>query len=511
MNKPSAQSVRPEVTAPVSLVALAAHFELPKPSQEAVVTGITMSTLDIHPGDLFVAMPGAKTHGAEFIDKAIASGATAIATDSAGLKIAGDVAIPVLLIENPRYRLGEIAAFVYQNVAGNLPLLLATTGTNGKTSTTYLIDAIARQLGETTGFSSTAERHIAGEVIVSKLTTPESSETHALIARMREQKVTVAGIEVSAQALTQKRVDGLVFDVAGFTNLSHDHLDDYGDMANYLAAKMELFTNLRAKKAVVCLDSAYGREVAAASEVPVVTITSELGVAANWHVAVTAESALYTSFVLAGPDGVTIRSRIPLLGAHMVANAGLAIVMLIEAGFEPERISKAISGGIEAYLPGRIERVSGETGPTVYVDFGHSPDAFLQTMEAVRNVTTGKLIMVFGAAGDRDTSKRPAMAQIAAAGSDVLVITDYHPRFEDPDAIRDSLMQFATAAYPNREIYNVSPPEAAIRKAVSLATTGDAILWSGPGHQSYRDIRGEKVPHSARQEARDALKEHGWG
>jgi UDP-N-acetylmuramoyl-L-alanyl-D-glutamate--2,6-diaminopimelate ligase len=504
------KTLRPDNTTPVLLSALADHFGFAAPMQEASLTGITMNTADCRTGDLFVAMPGAKTHGAEFASKAISLGAVAIATDSAGLAHTKDLSVPVLLVEDPRKRLGELAAFVYQNLAGKMPILFATTGTNGKTSTTYLLDAILRQLGEITGLTTTAERHIAGEVVTSKLTTPEATEMHALLARMRENNVTAAGIEVSAQALTHHRVDGLVFDVAGFTNLSHDHLDDYLDMQNYLAAKAELFTKLRSKKAVVCLDSSYGQEVVAKSEVPTVTLTSELGVEANWHVAVTAENPTFTSFVLAGPNGVTIRSRVPLLGKHMVTNAALAIVMLIEAGFEAGKIATAIANGIDAYLPGRIERVSGDSGPTLYVDFGHSPDAFLQTLEAVRKVTDGKLVMVFGAAGNRDTTKRQSMAEIAAAGSDIVVITDYHSRDEDPDFIRTSLEGFARAAYPNRELYNISPPEAAIRKAVSLATTGDAILWAGPGHQDYREVNGERVPSSAREQARQALKEHGW-
>jgi UDP-N-acetylmuramoyl-L-alanyl-D-glutamate--2,6-diaminopimelate ligase len=503
-------TLRPDSTTPVMLSALAKEFGFSAPSKDVAITGITMNTSDCKAGDLFVALPGAKTHGAEFIAKAISLGAVAISTDQQGLALAKDVTVPVLLVENPRSRLGELAAFVYGNLPGKMPLLFGTTGTNGKTSTTYLLDAILRLLGEVTGFSSTAERKIANEVITSKLTTPEATEMHALLARMRENKVTAASVEVSAQALTHSRVDGLVFDVVGFTNLSHDHLDDYGNMHTYLAAKAELFTKLRAKKAVVCLDSSYGQQIVAKSEVPTVTLTSELGVEANWHVAVTAEKPEYTSFVLAGPESVTIRSRVPLLGKHMATNAALAIVMLIEAGFDSEKISKAIANGIGAYLPGRIERVSGDSGPTVYVDFGHSPDAFLQTLEAVRKVTDGKLIMVFGAAGNRDTTKRQAMAEIAAAGSDIVVITDYHSRDEDPASIRQALEGFARDAFPRREIYNVSPPEDAIRKAVSLATTGDAILWAGPGHQDYREVKGERIPSSARDSAREALKEFGW-
>ncbi len=504
--------LRPDEVQPVELARLAERFELAAIGhiENIKLTGISMNTNDLRPGDLFVAMPGKKTHGANFIEKAIEQGAVAVVTDSAGIEQLGHLEIPVLKLENPRAHLGELAAFVYGNVAGNMPKLFATTGTNGKTSTSYLLEGILRQLGQVTGLTSTAERHIAGEVIVSRLTTPESPEMQALIARMREKGVTSVAIEVSAQALSQLRVDGLYFDVVGFTNLSHDHLDDYKDMQEYLEAKLPLFTKQRARRGVVCLDTKYGRDFVRQSEIPVVTITSELGVSADWHVAVTAETPKYTSFVLAGPDGVNIRSKVSLLGAHMAANAGLAIVMLIEAGFKAEDIAKAIENGIEAYLPGRTERVTGESGPDVYVDFGHSPDAFLNTLAAVRKVTDGKLFMVFGADGDRDASKRPAMAQVAAEGCDVLVITDHHPRFEDPASIRKTLVDCARAAKPNLEIYEISPPEAAIRKAVSMAKPGDAILWAGPGHQDYRDIRGVRTPYSARHEARQALKENGW-
>lgn len=504
--------LRPDKVVPVPLEDFASHFALPAvgDTKAVLLTGISMNTGDLRHGDLFVAMPGKKTHGAHFISNAIEQGAVAVVTDAAGLEVAGDLSIPALLLENPRAHLGDLAAYVYGNVPGNMPKLFATTGTNGKTSTSYLLEGILKQLGEVTGLTSTAERHIAGEVIVSRLTTPESPEMQALIARMREKGVTSVAIEVSAQALSQLRVDGLFFDVVGFTNLSHDHLDDYRDMQEYLEAKLPLFTKKRARRGVVCLDTKYGRDFVKHSEIPVVTITSELGVNADWHVAITAETAKYTSFVLAGPEGVNIRSRVPILGAHMAANAGLAIVMLIEAGFDPQKIADAIENGIDAYLPGRTELVSAETGPNVYVDFGHSPDAFLNTLAAVRKVTDGKVIMVFGADGDRDASKRPAMAQVAAEGCDILVVTDHHPRFEDPASIRKTLIDSAVAARPNLEIYEVSPPEAAIRKAVSLAGPGDAILWAGPGHQDYRDIRGVRTPYSARQEARNALKEFGW-
>jgi len=504
-------TIRPEHVAPVAFSALVANFGLEfAHAGEAQLLGISMNTADLRPGDLFVAMPGLKSHGALHLAKALEAGAVAVITDRAGLDLIGDATVPIALLENPRNHLGDLAAYIYGNSKDVMPKTFATTGTNGKTSTTYLLEAILRQLGKITGLTSTAERHIAGEVIVSRLTTPESTEMHALIARMRENQVTDISIEVSAQALTQHRVDGLIFDVAGFTNLSHDHLDDYGDMKTYLAAKQRLFTPEHARRGVVCLDSEYGKEFAEKAEIPFVTISSRAEIAADWKISVTEESPTRTGFELSNDSGIQISSSVPIIGAHMAHNAGLAIVMLIEAGIEPEIIRDAISLGIDVYMPGRTERVTGATGPNVYVDFGHSPDAFLNTLAAVRKVTTGKVIMVFGADGDRDATKRPAMAEVSALGSDVLVITDHHPRFEDPASIRKTLVDAARAVRPEMEVLEVSPPEQAIRAAVARAQPGDSILWAGPGHQDYRDIRGVRTPYSARAEARAALREAGW-
>ena len=502
--------LRPEKTKPVSFLDLIAKFQLECSGPDAILTGISMNTNDLRPGDLFVAMPGLKTHGAKYYEKALELGAAAIITDSEGSQLIPELSIPVAIIENPRGNLGGLAAYVYGNTAGNIPTLFGTTGTNGKTSTTYLLEAVLRQLGKTTGLTSTAERHIAGEVIVSRLTTPESTEMHALIARMRERGVSDVAIEVSAQALTQRRVDGMIFDVAGFTNLSHDHLDDYADFDEYLRAKAALFTKTRSRQAVVCLDSEYGKRIVELAEVPVTTISSIASVEADWHVQVTAELPGRTEFELHGPKGEKLSSSVPLIGAHMALDAGIASVMAVVAGNSFAEIAKANDHGIDAYLPGRTELVSPAGAPAVYVDFGHSPDAFLKTLSAVRKVTSGKLLMLFGADGDRDASKRPDMARVAAAGCDILVITDHHPRFEDPASIRATLVNAAREFRPELEIHEVSPPEKAIRVAVSLVQPGDAILWAGPGHQDYRDIQGVRTPYSARAEARAALQESGY-
>ncbi len=487
-------------------------------ADQVVLTGITLATADLRRGEAFVAIRGVNRHGAEFAAAAVEAGAAALITDAEGADIAaagGIGATPIVIVDDPRARLGELSAWVY-DTAENLPVLLATTGTNGKTSVSHLVEGMLGQLGVVTGLSSTAERHIAGEVIVSRLTTPEASEFHALLALMRERGVEAVAVEVSAQALSRHRVDGIVFDVAGFTNLTHDHLDDYVDMREYFEAKLPLFRPDRSRRAVVCLDSSYGAEVASRSEVPAVTIitpaiAADPAAPADWTVEIVAERQDGTEFTLSGPDGRALTTTVPVIGRHMAANAGLAIVMLLEAGYSWERLTAALDGQrIDAHLPGRTQRVSGDRGPAVYVDFGHSPDAFEKTLAAVRRVTPGTVVMVFGADGDRDKTKRADMGRTAVEGSDLLIVTDHHPRHENPDEIRASLIAGARAARPDAEILEFSPPERAIEEAIARVGEGDAILWAGPGHQDYRDIRGIRTPYSARELSRRALREAGW-
>jgi UDP-N-acetylmuramoyl-L-alanyl-D-glutamate--2,6-diaminopimelate ligase len=503
--------LRPEHPLARPLAGLVTEFDLEsRGSLDGVeLTGVTLRSTEVEPGDLYVGIQGVNSHGASYASQAAESGAVALLTDAAGAELAADSGLPIVIVDSPRAALGDVSAWVYRTNE-HPPLLLGVTGTNGKTSTSYLVEAILKQLGLVTGLSSTAERHIGDLTVVSRLTTPEASEMHALLARMRESEVRAVALEVSAQALSRNRIDGLLFDVVAFTNLSHDHLDDYRDMEEYFQAKLAFFDPDRGKRGVVSLDTEWGNRVVEDSRIPVTTISTTPGVVGEWNVEILDEQAAFTGFRLTGPEGRSIETTVPLIGWHMVANAGLAIVMLVEAGFELEAIGHAIKDGIDAYLPGRTERVSGEHGPSVYVDFGHSPDAFLNTLAAVRKFTPGKVIMVFGADGDRDATKRHEMGRVASEGSDVLVITDHHPRFEDPESIRATLVEGANLAVHPAELLVVSPPEKAIREAVALAKEGDSILWAGPGHQDYRDIRGVRTPYSARAEARDALREAGW-
>jgi len=482
-----------------------------------ILRGITLATADLRPGEVFVAVPGAQRHGAHYAQAAVEHGAVAIVTDEAGADIAAATDVPVVVVDDPRARLGALSAWVYGTGPDDvMPRLFAITGTNGKTSVSHLVEAMLGGLGLVTGLSSTAERHIAGQVIPSRLTTPESSELHALLALMRERGVEAVMVEVSAQALTRHRVDGLVFDVAAFTNLTHDHLDDYGDMQTYLEAKLALFHHDRSRRAVVCVDSVEGRQVARRSTVPVTTVLTpanadDADIDAEWRVELLDERQDGTLLRLVHRDGRALQTTMPLIGAHMAANAGLAIVMLVEAGYHWERLVALLDGRrMPGELPGRIQRVSGDEGPAVYIDFAHSPDAFVRTLAAVRRVTPGRVLMLTAANGDRDVTKRAEMGAAAAAGSDIVIITDQHPRSEDPATIRSAVIAGARAARPDVELHEVAEPERAIELAVSLAGPGDTILWAGPGHQHYREIQGVRHPFDAAALARGALRAAGW-
>lgn len=512
--------LRPQHNPPRALTELAEDFGLAVRGDIAGLStrGITLSSSDIRSGEVFVAVQGGRTHGATFTADAKARGAIAMVTDAAGAEIAGAVGLPMLIAEDPRGILAALSSRIYDN-DDRMPVILGVTGTNGKTSTVHLQDALLRQLGVRSGMSSTAHRHINGEVVMAGLTTPEANELHALLAYMREKGVTHVALEVSAQAIVRHRVDGISYDVAGFTNLQRDHMNEFTDMDDYLAGKLPMLRSERTKRAVVSLDTPAGRTVTEQADIPVTTIATaeiaedpELAATAEWQVTVLEHALNATRIRLAGPAG-TVETTVPTTGAHMAANAGLAIVMLLEAGFAWDDICAVLErdGGIQTVLPGRTELVTTGRGPKVYLDFAHNAESFEKTTAAVRRLTRGKLIVLFGVRGSGDQSKRHAMGRAAVKDADIAIITDHHLRWEESEAIRAALYGGASEAPPPGGLYNISPPEDAVVKAISLAGEDDIVLWMGPGHQDFREIQGVRHPYSPRQLMLDALIAAGWG
>ena len=518
-----ALSIRPRTPRQAPLVEIAARFGLRStlPLEGINATGVTLDSRDVRSGDLYLGLPGARRHGADFGMQAAERGAVAMLTDAAGAKIARSAGntIPVLISEeSPREITGAVAAAIYGTENMNAKTF-GITGTNGKTSVVYLLAELLGAAGFNPGLSSTAERRIGDEVIVSNLTSPEAPELHGLLARMGEKHVDGIALEVSAHAVERHRIDGVRFDVVAFNNFSQDHLDDFGDMETYFAAKLALFTPEHAERGVVVVDSPYGQRLARESKIPVTRLATEFGQTADWHLAVTRQTLDGVSFVLQGPEGAHFRGRVPVFGSFMAENAALALIMLHEAGIPLEQVEAGLKNGlIPVYIPGRLELISGHAtaspsehpaGPHFYVDYGHTPGAFEAMLDALGEVAPARIIFMFGADGDRDASKREEMGRIAAARSDVLIICDYHPRSEPPEQIRAQLIAGAKRAN-HAEIIEEADPRTAIRRAISLAEPGDVILYAGPGHEDYQEVAGQYIPYSARDEVRGALREAGF-
>lgn len=513
VDNPYAVNIRPQGVVARTLNDLVNHFALTwlSRSKNPTITGLAITTGQIIPGDLYFAVRGKHTHGAKYAREAIERGAVAILTDGEGSELAGDLDVPVLICDQPRDLVGRISAWFY-STSPESPRLIGITGTNGKTSTTYFTEDIIRQLGLSTGISSTTECHINGVSFESRLTTPEACEMHALVARMSESEVDFGIIEVSAQAVTHGRVDGLYFQAVGFTSFSQDHLDDYVDMESYFQAKKAFFTEHFAKSSVVSIDCEWGERLARETEIAVTTISSDEQRHADWTVTVISEQSDGSVIMLRSPKGETLETSVRIPSTHMAANAGLAIALLVSAGIDFAEIKRTLESGpgITAVPPGRMELISNGNGPCLFVDAAHTPDAIFHTLEAIRRVTKGKLVALVGAGGDRDKSKRFAMGAATGSLCDFVIVTDDNSRTENPSDIRKAVLEGVLSVLDAVHTAELGDNAEAITHAIDLSGPNDTIVWLGPGSENYRDVGGVKTPFSARQLARQALENAGY-
>jgi UDP-N-acetylmuramoyl-L-alanyl-D-glutamate--2,6-diaminopimelate ligase len=493
------QLTRPREPRRTSLAEIASWLGVPAPAEGAEVTGISLSSQRVLPGDLYAALPGARAHGASYAVDAARSGAVAVLTDESGSRLAAESGLPVLVVADPRSLLGSLAARVYDDPADSLRLL-AVTGTQGKTTTTRLAELALEGAGISAAVVGTVGTRVAGEDIKTALTTPEAPDLHGLFALMRERGVEACAMEVSSHALVMGRVDGVVFDVAVFTNLGRDHLDFHADMEDYFAAKAQLFTPERSGLGLVNVDDEFGRRLVAESRIETHTYSSE-GAAADWQAVDVRLGADGSRFTVVGPAGQRIPATVPIAGAFNVSNALAAIAGAGELGFDPLAVAAGLAraGGV----PGRLERV--ETGRDfhVVVDYAHKPDAVEAALGTLRPLTTGRIVVVIGAGGDRDTGKRPVMGEIAARLADVLIVTDDNPRSEDPASIRAAVL--AGTGSGTAEVREIGDRREAIRTALELAGPGDIVLVAGKGHETGQEIGGVVHPFDDRDVVRDEL------
>lgn len=470
------------------------------------IRGVTDDSRGVKPGSLFVAVKGERVDGHRFVAQAVAAGAVAVVVEEPLLPT---VAVPLVRVRNTRKALGVLAGRFYGEPTSRLTTV-GVTGTNGKTTTTYLCKAMLEAIGRRVGLIGTVSYQIGMETIPASHTTPGAVELQTILRRMRDANLDSVVMEVSSHALALDRVAGCEFDVAVFTNLTQDHLDFHRDMDDYFRAKLRLFTGLseggrktRPKRAIVNADDPRGPAVVAATKVPVWTY----GV--HRHADIRAEelqlSLTGSRFIVASPAGrFAVDSR--LVGEHNVSNLLAAIGVGIHEGLTPEQIRAGIAA--VSSVPGRFERVDAGQDFTVLVDYAHTDDALIRVLSTAQALKTGRVITVFGCGGDRDRTKRPKMGRAATRLSDVVFLTSDNPRTEDPLAILAEVeVGVKDVLEPSRVRYEKIPDRAqAIDAAIREARPGDTVVIAGKGHEDYQIIGTTKHHFDDREVVRDAIR-----
>ena len=455
-----------------------------------MVFGITHDSRAVQPGDLYVALLGANSHGIDFVDEAVSNGAVAVASDSYGAAVAEQKGIPVIELSNSRKDMAILAAKIYGNPESQLSLT-GVTGTNGKTTTTHILRSMYLDAGKHVGVIGTLGTYLDDDYLPGARTTPESTDLYAILALMVERGITHVFMEVSSHALALDRVFGIKFDVAVFTNLTQDHLDFHGTMENYFAAKSLLFTSEYSNQAVICTDDEWGTKLAAQVTIPVVTI----GANGDWK----------TSQANSSSDGMTtqqveiqnsdpISIAVNMLGSFNATNAACALAasqllgLLLPSGLESLRKVRPI--------PGRLEKISIRSPGTAFVDYAHTPDAVATVLTVIKDSNPKMIITVLGCGGDRDPSKRSLMGKVAAQLSDIVIVTDDNPRSEDPALIRKAVLEGTSQG--SAQVFEVADRRVAISHALKLAQSDYVVAILGKGHESGQEIAGKVFPFDDR-------------
>jgi UDP-N-acetylmuramoyl-L-alanyl-D-glutamate--2,6-diaminopimelate ligase len=472
------------------------------PALETEITGISTNSHACQPGDLFIGLPGTRVDGGEFWRSALETGAiAAVISPAAAAKFPPPEDACVIVVEDLISACAAIAAKFYNYPAQTLKLI-GVTGTNGKTTTTHLIEYFLTQAKIPTALFGTLYTRWPGFQETANHTTPFASELQASLAKAVAAGNEIAVMEVSSHALAQGRVQGCTFPVTVFTNLTRDHLDYHLDMEDYFAAKAKLFNpDYLQGKAIINLDDAYGQRLAASLSPQQVLTYSVSDTSADFYTKDLQYQPTGVKGVMVTPQG-EIAFASPLVGQYNLANLLAAVAAVLECGLDLGTVISQIpqfSG-----VPGRMERVSSDSEQdiSVIVDYAHTPDSLENVLKASRPFITGRMICVFGCGGDRDRTKRPLMGKIAAELADLAIVTSDNPRTEDPKRILEDIV----AGIPSEiAVQVISDRASAIETAIQAAQAGDGVIIAGKGHEDYQILGTEKIHFDDREQAREAL------
>ncbi|HEY3897865.1 MAG TPA: UDP-N-acetylmuramoyl-L-alanyl-D-glutamate--2,6-diaminopimelate ligase [Chthoniobacter sp.] len=467
-------------------------------SQERDITSLTYDSRQAKAGALFFALKGEKVDGSAFVEKAVAAGAEAVVSENADLKTSATH----ILVKDARDAMADLAAAFYQHPANALKVA-GVTGTNGKTTTAFLIKHICEAVLLRCGLLGTVRYEVGDRIIPASRTTPESLDVHDLLWQMRSAGCKAVAMEVSSHALMQARVRGVEFDAAVFTNLTQDHLDYHKTMEAYFEAKARLFSGLATQakkkgKAVINLDDRYGAQLVTryGKEIPV--ITYGLGVHADFRASNVRIDFHGTSYAL-DAGGRSYLVRLPLIGQFNVYNSLAALAAANALGID---VRSAVLALATAHaVPGRLESVPAQRQFRIFVDYAHTDDALLNVIKTCRELNPGRLIVVFGCGGNRDKTKRPRMGAVVDQHADFAIVTSDNPRKEEPAAIIEDIKPGMRRG--NYEV--IIDRREAIFKAVAMAQPRDIILIAGKGHETYQEFADRTVSFDDVAVAREAL------
>jgi len=483
----------------VKSVSELANFIGIESSLELNFTGITSDSRSVVTGDLFVALPGTNAHGAGFIDEVIKSGAIGVITDDAGAKLIG-TKLPVIIISNPRQVLGDICSWFYSSPSSAMQVI-GITGTNGKTTTTTILNQILQFAGKSTGLIGTIGIEIGFENIAASFTTPEASELQSLLATMHERHISQVSMEVSSHALEARRVAGTKFAMVGFTNLTQDHLDFHGDMATYFAAKSKLFTPEFSELAFVNIDDSYGRKLFESPQIAMISIARE-NRNAQWHFERIEQTSQGYLVAIRGTGGILIEGELKLIGEHNLDNLLMAAAIASQLEIDP-----IVIGNSFLHLKGaagRLESIDIGQKFLALVDYAHTPDAVARVLATLRKSVSGRIIAVLGCGGDRDKAKRPIMGRELLEGSDLAIFTSDNPRSEVPEEILAEMIGNLKLKETSAKLVD---RREAIAFAVASALPGDCVVILGKGHEVGQEISGKKFAFDDRIELARAIEE----
>ncbi|MEX0791379.1 MAG: UDP-N-acetylmuramoyl-L-alanyl-D-glutamate--2,6-diaminopimelate ligase [Actinomycetota bacterium] len=461
------------------------------------ITDLAYDSRTVTPGALFFCVRGLKQDGHAHAALAVEAGAAALVVEEP-VSLAG-TRVPQLLVPNSREAMGTLAAAFYGDPSRTVKVA-GVTGTNGKTTTTYLLESIFRSAGDPAGLIGTVETRVAGEAVPAVRTTPEAVDIQRLLRQMADAGVRMCALEVTSIGIESGRTEGISFDVAVFTNLTHDHLDHHGTMEEYYAAKRRLFTSGASRSAVINTDDPYGRRLAA--ELDYTPLRFALDEQADVVAAGVVAGSRGSSFRAVG-CGLDLPVQVRLPGLFNVSNALAAASAAVKMGISPEAIATGISALTS--VPGRFEPVDEGQAFLVVVDYAHTPDALANVLRAARGLTEGRVLTVFGCGGDRDRAKRPEMGEAAGRLSDVTFATSDNPRGEDPEAILSDIETGLAAA--GGEYLVVVDRAEAIARALAAAQAGDVVVIAGKGHETGQTVGAAVLPFDDRLVAAGILRE----